>query len=81
MTAASLPSIAILIASMNRAAMLRECLASCGSQSEPPDRLAVIDGGSTDGTREVHCVTWSAAGVHQRLPRRIAVKAINTHVF
>lgn len=53
MTVASLPSIAILIASMNRAAMLRECLASCGSQTEQPDRLAVIDGGSTDATRDV----------------------------
>lgn len=47
------PSIAIVIATMNRAAMLRECLASCASQTELPDRLAVIDGGSTDGTCDV----------------------------
>lgn len=53
MNAVSLPSVAILIATMNRATMLRECLASCASQSAPPDRLAVIDGGSTDGTRDV----------------------------
>jgi glycosyltransferase involved in cell wall biosynthesis len=53
MTAAALPSVAILIATMNRADMLRECLVSCASQAEPPDRLAVIDGGSTDGTRDV----------------------------
>jgi len=64
MTAASLPSVAILIATKNRAGMLRECLASCASQTEPPDRLAVIDGGSTDGTLDVirefaSLVTWS----------------------
>jgi glycosyltransferase involved in cell wall biosynthesis len=53
MTASSQPSIAILIATMNRAAMLRECLASCASQTEPPDRLGVIDGGSADGTLDV----------------------------
>lgn len=53
MTTASLPTVAIVIATMNRANMLRECLASCASQAEPPERLAVIDGGSTDGTRDV----------------------------
>ena len=53
MTAVPLPSIAILIATKNRAAMLRECLSSCALQTEPPDRLAVIDGGSTDRTLDV----------------------------
>ena len=53
MTAAPLPSIAILIATKNRAVMLRECLSSCALQTEPPDRLAVIDGGSTDRTLDV----------------------------
>ena len=53
MTAAPLPSIAILIATKNRAAMLRECLSSCALQTEPPERLAVIDGGSTDRTLDV----------------------------
>jgi len=53
MTGMGRPSITIVIATMNRAAMLRECLASCASQTEGPDRLAVIDGGSTDGTCDV----------------------------
>jgi glycosyltransferase involved in cell wall biosynthesis len=53
MTAVALPTIAVLIATMNRAAMLRECLASCAAQTQPPERLAVIDGGSTDDTPEV----------------------------
>lgn len=84
---ASLPSIAILIASMNRAAMLRECLASCASQHVPPDFLAVIDGGSTDGTLDVirefgRLVTWSVSepdrGIFDALNkglRRVAPKA------
>lgn len=60
------PSIAVLIASMNRAAMLRECLESCASQHAPPDFLAVIDGGSKDGTQDVirefgRLVTWSVS--------------------
>ncbi len=63
MTAMCRPSIAILIATMNRAGMLRDCLASCASQTEPPEFLAVIDGGSTDGTQDVirefgSLVTW-----------------------
>jgi glycosyltransferase involved in cell wall biosynthesis len=53
MTAVAMPSIAILIATMNRAAMLHECPASCALQTQPPERLAVIDGGSTDGTPAV----------------------------
>jgi glycosyltransferase involved in cell wall biosynthesis len=46
-------SIAILFVTMNPVAMLHERLASCASQNEAPDRLAVIDVGSTTGARDV----------------------------
>ena len=47
------PSIAIVVATLNRADLLRQCLQTCVNQSSPPDKLIVIDGGSVDTTKQV----------------------------
>jgi hypothetical protein len=47
------PSICAIIPTCNRAAMLRECLDSVVSQTRVPDRIIVVNDGSTDETQSV----------------------------
>jgi len=51
---AVLPSVTLIVAMRNEAASIEACLTSLLAQDWPPDRLelVVMDGGSTDGSRE-----------------------------
>jgi glycosyltransferase involved in cell wall biosynthesis len=49
----STPLISIVIPSFNQALFLEECLGSVLDQAYPRREILVIDGGSTDGSREV----------------------------
>jgi rSAM/selenodomain-associated transferase 2 len=54
MTAPAQPlRVAVVIPTLNEAARLARTLASLRSQTEPPARIVVADGGSTDATAEV----------------------------
>lgn len=46
------PSIAAIIVTRNRLALLQECLAAVRAQERGADEIIVIDNGSDDGTRE-----------------------------
>lgn len=48
------PSVSVVVATRNRAMLLRRCLASLQAQTYPRDRyeIIVVDDGSTDGTPE-----------------------------
>jgi glycosyltransferase involved in cell wall biosynthesis len=46
-------SIAVLVATFNRAAYLRECIDSLLAQTRPGDQIIVIDDGSADDTEIV----------------------------
>lgn len=50
---ASLPLISIVIPSFNQGSFLEECLRSALEQSHPRKEVIVIDGGSTDSSREI----------------------------
>lgn len=50
-------SIAVVIPTYNRAALIIEALDSVLAQTTPPDRVIVVDDGSTDATGEV-LATW-----------------------
>ena len=45
--------VTVAIATFNRAPMLRQALESCRNQSVPPQRVIVVDDGSTDDTAQV----------------------------
>lgn len=47
----NLPSIAAVVVTHNRKIMLVDCLRAVFSQSQPLDRVFIIDNASTDGTR------------------------------
>ena len=47
------PSFAVVIPTKNRSEDLARCLSSLRKQSTPPDRIVVIDNGSTDATPSV----------------------------
>jgi glycosyltransferase involved in cell wall biosynthesis len=49
----SSPSISIVIPSFNQGVFLEECLRSVLDQTYPRREILVIDGGSTDGSREI----------------------------
>jgi GT2 family glycosyltransferase len=44
--------IVALIATYNRKHLVCKCLEACLAQTEPPDRILLLDNGSTDGTKE-----------------------------
>jgi rSAM/selenodomain-associated transferase 2 len=46
-------SLTIVVPVLNEASMLENCLHSVGRMSRWPNELIVVDGGSTDGTREI----------------------------
>ena len=48
-----MPSVSVIIAVFNRAAMLPSCLDSIFEQTEKPLEIIVCDGGSNDGSREI----------------------------
>ena len=50
-----LPSISIIIPTLNSEKTLKDCLGSIAMQDYPKDKIEVIvaDGGSTDGTLEI----------------------------
>jgi hypothetical protein len=57
-------SLAIVVPTLNESGMLPKCLRSVARMSPPPNELIVVDGGSTDGTREMAArsgatVIWS----------------------
>lgn len=58
----TLPSIAVITPCLNAAATIAECLDSVRSQDHPTVEHVVVDGGSTDGTRELleaaERITW-----------------------
>jgi GT2 family glycosyltransferase len=45
--------VAAVVPTLNRRRDLARCLATVASQTRPPDRVFVVDNGSTDGTREL----------------------------
>jgi GT2 family glycosyltransferase len=55
-TAKSNPSIAVVVVTYNRLALLQECIAALHGQTRPPDEIIVVNNGSTDGTAD-----WLAA--------------------
>ncbi|MDY6998575.1 MAG: glycosyltransferase [Actinomycetota bacterium] len=61
------PSVAVLIAAHNEAAVLPATLRALAAQSAPPDEVVIADDGSTDATAEVLCAefgfTAGGAGV------------------
>ncbi len=48
-----MPTVSVLVATCNRAALLVEALESLLAQRRPPDQVLVVDDGSTDATAEV----------------------------
>ncbi len=54
-TQTDLPTVTVLVPVLNEAPYIRQCLDSIFAQDYPPDlvEVLVIDGGSTDGTREI----------------------------
>ncbi len=76
MTFAALPSMAILIATVNGAGKLRKCLAWSASQTQPPDRLAVIDDGSTDDSGDVPREYESLVTYSIRAPAKLIFNAL-----
>src|SRR5947207_2852867 len=54
-TPRALPSVTLVVAMRNEAANIGACLDSIAGQDYPPDRLEVLvlDGGSTDRSREI----------------------------
>lgn len=52
---ADLPSVSVVVCTLNRKKLLRECLTSLFAIDYPPSRyeVIVIDGGSHDGTQEI----------------------------
>jgi GT2 family glycosyltransferase len=82
--AAELPSIAFVVAALDEESAIEGCVRSLLAQDYPPDRIevAVVDGGSTDRTREIVAAV-AAADPRVRLldnPRRIAASAFNIGV-
>lgn len=47
------PTITVIVAIFNAAKTLQHCIDSVAGQTYAPRELIVIDGGSTDGTREI----------------------------
>ena len=78
------PSIAFVVATLDEAATIEQCLRSLVDQDYPADRLqvAVVDGGSIDGTREIvrrFCTDESRVALYAN-PRCIAAAAFNIGV-
>lgn len=48
---ASLGQVIALIVTYNRKELASRCLGACLAQSDPPDRIFILDNGSTDGTK------------------------------
>lgn len=46
----SAPTIAAVVVTFNRLALLQECIAALRAQTRPPDEIIVVDNSSTDGT-------------------------------
>ncbi len=55
-----MPTVAAVVPTWNRADLIRSCVVNLRSQARVPDRILVVDNGSTDNTREIA----SAPGVH-----------------
>lgn len=47
------PTVSVVIATLNAAPFLKECLTSVVTQASPPHEIIVVDGGSDDGTVEI----------------------------
>lgn len=80
----SAPSISFVVATLNEERAIEECVRSLLSQDYPADRVevAVVDGGSTDRTREIVAALAATDGRVQLLdnPGRIAPTAFNIGV-
>jgi hypothetical protein len=50
---ANAPSLAVVIPALNEAPLLSDCLASVARMAPRPDEVIVVDGGSSDATRDV----------------------------
>lgn len=59
------PSIAAVIVTRNRLALLQECVAAVRAQTHQPDEIIVIDNASDDGTREWLDVQDGLNVIHQ----------------
>jgi glycosyltransferase involved in cell wall biosynthesis len=78
-------SIAIVTITLNNLAGLRRTLASVEAQTTPPDEHWIIDGGSTDGTREFlqnlpprpgrHFVSEPDRGIYDAMNKGVALAA------
>lgn len=48
-----IPTVAVVVPCLNDAALLERCLRSFAAQSSPPERVIVVDNGSTDDSAQV----------------------------
>ncbi len=71
------PLISVIIPTYNRAAFLREAVASVWAQTETDFELLIVDDGSTDATPQI-CAAWGAQVRYLRQPRR-GVSASRNH--
>lgn len=71
------PLISVIIPTYNRAAFLREAVASVWAQTETDFELLIVDDGSTDATPQI-CAAWGARVRYLRQPRR-GVSASRNH--
>ncbi len=64
-------TVSVVIATYNRAAMVRQAIESALAQSRPPDEIVVSDDASTDDTPEV---LSELAAAHPKLASRFAAR-------
>ena len=67
-------SLAVVVPVLNESRVLAECLLSVGRMSPRPDEVIVVDGGSTDGTREI-AARSGATVISSELGRGIQIAA------
>jgi GT2 family glycosyltransferase len=61
-------TVAAVVVTYNRRALLSECLDGLLSESRRPDAIYVIDNASTDGTEDLIATRYASAVTYERLP-------------
>jgi glycosyltransferase involved in cell wall biosynthesis len=68
--------VSVLLPTLNERAFIHDCLESLARQDHPPVEILVLDGGSTDGTREI-AAGWGEPVRVVDNPRVTAAAALN----